>query len=152
MPGPACPPCSCLQYALTLLNSGGPALYDELKKLGTPLPSLSQLRKYKNYTADGPGWHPAACKAAADAVATLKADTRGGLAFDGCTIRSGCVFDVANDTLVGWCDVDPARAAAQLADVLAADAIPSEDLVPTPALATHVVTMVWTSLGAVPAR
>ncbi|KXZ41863.1 hypothetical protein GPECTOR_258g654 [Gonium pectorale] len=141
---------STLRFGLTLFNKGGAKLYEELAHQ-VPLPSVSQLRNYKRFTADGPGWNAAAAATCAEVVKAAGADTRGGLAFNEMKLNSGLVFNVATDALVGWADLDAGNEVDHLKGLLNPDtgaAVSSIDR----SVATHVLHFTFTSLGPKPTR
>ncbi|KXZ41149.1 hypothetical protein GPECTOR_721g877 [Gonium pectorale] len=141
---------STLRFGLTLFNKGGAKLYEELAHQ-VPLPSVSQLRNYKRFTADGPGWNSAAAATCAEVVKAAGADTRGGLAFDEMKLNSGLVFNVATDALVGWADLDAGNEVDHLKGLLNPEtdaAVSSIDR----SVATHVLHFTFTSLGPKPTR
>lgn len=112
-----------------------------------PLPSVSQLLNYRRFTSSGSGWDDAALQRCAAVVKAAGADTRGGLAFDEMKIKSGLVFSVTTDELVGFTDLCVGAEAAHLSQLLEGEDPEADAALPGRTLATHVLQFHWTSLG-----
>ena len=139
---------------MLLQNMGGRRCAEELKHLGLfALPSQSTVKRYRNFSMDGSGWTENAATEAAKLVADKGACALGGLAFDEMKIKSGLVFKLSTNELVGFVDLSERREGDYLSDLLAGRDVDVSGLVSlVHATATHVLEFCWSSLGTTTCR
>ncbi len=142
--------CSTMRLALMIQNMGGARCLEEVRQSGfLALPSASTLKRYRNYTKEGSGWHDLAVLECATLVTDDSACPLGGLAFDEMKIKCGLVFNLStNNTFLGVSDVDERTEGDYLSDLLAGRSVGVEELSKMVySSATHVLEFTWSSLG-----